>query len=264
MSLRWSAALVLLAVTACGSDTTSSESTLAVTTAATTTTLTTTTSTSTTSTTTTTSTLLSVPETSTSTTSSTTTTTTTSPPPTTTSTTTSTTLPPTTAVPDPAISALVLSGAGIGATPFGTPPDEVIDYVTSFLGPPTRDTDWIDPLSIGVCPGTEVRIVSWEALELSFGDQSAFGSGARHFTSYSYGVDGQVGVGPEGLLTTNGIGLGSSVADLRNAYPDVTLFPEDDFSGPNFFVNESLRGYLTGTDDDSAVTVVIGGDGCGF
>ena len=259
MSLRWSGALVVLALAACSSDTSSSDSTAAVTTDPTTTAATTTAASTTT-----TSTLLSVPETSATTTSTTTTTTTTPPPGTTTSTTTSTTLPPTTTAPDPAISALVLSGAGIGATPFGTPPAEVIEYVRSFLGEPTRDTDWIDPLSIGVCHGTELRIVSWEALELSFGDQSAFGAGTRHFVSYSYGVEGQIGVGPEGLLTTNGIGLGSSVADLRNAYPDVTLFPEDDFAGPNFFVNASLRGYLTGTDDDSAVTAIIGGDGCGF
>jgi hypothetical protein len=250
MSSRWLGALALMTLAACSSDSTSGSE------AASTTEVATTTSAATTST------LLPVPETSTSTTT-TSTTTTSSTTSTTTTMSTTTTIVPTTAPPDPVADALVLSGAGIGATPFGSDPEEAIALVTQQLGEPTRDTEWIDPLSIVACPGEEFRIVAWDALELGFADESRFDSGRRHFSAYSYGVDGQIGVAPEGLVTTNGVGLGSSVADLRDAYPDVVLFEENDFDASNFYVNDNLRGYLTGVTDDAAVTVISGGD-CGF
>ncbi len=250
MSLRWLGALALLltAAAACSSDSSSGGNTAAASSAASTSTST--------------STLVSVPPetTSTSTTSTTTTSSTTS---TSTTSTTTTTLPATTAVPDPATT-LVLSGTGLGDYAFGSAPDEVIAAVTELYGEPTRDTDWVDPLSIAACPGTELRIVSWDALDLAFGDESSVATGERHFSSYSYGIDGQIASTPPGLLTTNGIGLGSSIAELRNAYPDVTLTEESDFGAANFFVNDALRGYITGVDDSAAVTVIVGGDGCGF
>ena len=38
--------------------------------------------------------------------------------------------------------------------------------------------------------------------------------------------------------------------------------PEDDFTAPFFYVSDNLRGFLTGVDDDSTVTVILGGIGC--
>ncbi|NQY55207.1 MAG: hypothetical protein HRT86_01790 [Ilumatobacteraceae bacterium] len=173
-----------------------------------------------------------------------------------------TTAPPTTAV-DPAVEALLLTPSGVGAAEFGADPDGVIGYVSSFLGDPTNDTGWIDPLSIGACAGTEIRLVSWGTLTLQFGDASNVVQGRRHLYAYQYGVDGEVGAPPVGLATPEGVTVGSSVFDLGAAYPGVVLNPEDDFVAPNFYVNDNLRGFLTGLNDDAVVTVILGGIGCG-
>ena len=178
-------------------------------------------------------------------------------------TTTSTTSPaPTTTVVDPAVAALVLSGEGIGSAEFGAEPEAVISYISSFLGVPTNDTGWIDPLSVGACPGTEIRFVDWGTLSLVFGDASQVIQGRRHFFAYYYGSDGEVGGAPVGLATERGITSGSRVIDVIGAYPGVSINPEDDFSAPFFYVNDNLRGFVTGVDDDSTVTVILGGIGC--
>ena len=168
---------------------------------------------------------------------------------------------PTTVV-DPALESLVLSGEGIGSAVFGNEPDGVISSVSSLLGEPTNDTGWIDPLSVGACPGTEIRFVDWGTLSLVFGDASQVAQGRRHFFAYSYGSAGEVGGEPVGLVTDAGITTGSSVIDVKAAYPGVTLNPEDDFTSPFFYVSDNLSGYLTGVDDDSTVTVILGGVGC--
>ena len=71
----------------------------------------------------------------------------------------------------------MLSGEGIGSAEFGAEPDAVISYITSLLGEPTNDTGWIDPLSVGACPGTEIRFVDWGTLSLVFGDASQVDAG---------------------------------------------------------------------------------------
>jgi hypothetical protein len=180
-----------------------------------------------------------------------------------TSTTTATsTVVDTTTTIDPAAQALVLTSAGIGSAEFGTDPEEVIGYVSSFLGAPTNDTGWIDPLSVGACPGTEIRLVDWGILSLVFGDSSQVTDGSRHFFAYYYGSAGEVGGAPAGLVTDTGITTGSRVVDVKAAYPGVALNPEDDFTSPFFYVSDNLRGFLTGLDDDSTVTVILGGMGC--
>lgn len=196
--------------------------------------------------------------TSTSTTTSTTSTTTTS------TTTTSTTVAPSTTVEDPAVTELLLSGDGIGTAGFGADPDGVVDYINSYLGPPSNDTGWIDPLTIGLCSGDELRQVSWGVLTLLFGDVSEIVEGRRHFFGYGYGEQGEIGSAPVGLQTTRGVMIGSRVIDVRAAYPAATINPEDDFTPPFFFVNDSLRGYLTGVSDDATVTAILGGGDCGI
>jgi hypothetical protein len=183
---------------------------------------------------------------------------------TTTSTTTTTVAPATTAPLDPAVTDLVLSGDGIGTAGFGAEPEGVIGFVSSYLGPPTNDTGWVDPLSIGLCPGTELRQVTWGVLTLLFGDVSTVVEGRRHFFGYAYGDQAEVGAAPAGLVTSRGIGIGSRVVDVRAAYPAASINPEDEFFPPFFFVNDSLRGYLTGVDDGATVTAILGGDDCGI
>jgi hypothetical protein len=195
----------------------------------------------------------------TTTTSSTTTTTTSS-----TSTTTSTVAETTTTVPDPAVEDLVLSGEGIGTAGFGADADGTIEYITSYLGAPDNDTGWIDPLSIGLCDGDVIRNVSWGVLMLTFGDVSRIVQGRRHFFAYTYGDQAEIGGAPVGLHTTRGVEIGSRVVDVKAAYPAATINPEDDFSPPFFYVNDTLRGFLTGVEDDATVTAILGGDDCGL
>jgi hypothetical protein len=183
--------------------------------------------------------------------------------PTTTAPTTTVALPSTT-VADPAVADLVLSGDGIGTAGFGAEPDGVIAYISSYLGQPSNDSGWIDPLSVGLCSGAELRRVSWGVLTLLFGDVSSVLQGRRHFFGYTYGDQAEIGAPPAGLATSRGVAIGSRVVDVRAAYPAAEVFPEDDFTPPFFFVNDSLRGFLTGTDDDAIVTAIIGGDDCGI
>lgn len=158
---------------------------------------------------------------------------------------------------------LVLRANALGAATFGAEPDGVIAYVSAIIGPPTVDSGWIDPLSVGACPGTEFRQVIWGDLVLQFSDQSSVTSGRRHFFSYTYGPPLGAAIVPAGLKTDAGIGVGSTVAELTGTYPTVVINPGDDFGGPNFLVNEGLAGFLTGVTPTDTVTSVLGGQGCG-
>lgn len=184
---------------------------------------------------------------------------------TTTSTSTTTTEPaPETTAADPTIEELELSDEGIGTAGFGADADGTIDYVASYLGTPDNDTGWIDPLTIGLCSGDELRRVSWGVLTLLFGDVSGTVQGRRHFFGYTYGDRSEIGAAPVGLQTTSGIKIGSRVVDVTAAYPGASINPEDDFTPPFFYVNDSLRGYLTGVADDATVTAILGGEDCGI
>ena len=154
--------------------------------------------------------------------------------------------------------------SGIGDAVFGADPDEVIDYIRSIAGAPTSDSGWADPSSaFGVCPGTEVRGVTWGDLLVLFSDDSAVLSGRRHFFSYSYGPPFADTPRPVGMRTPQGITVGSTVAELRAAYPDVVVTPGDDVFEPSFHVDDNLNGFLTGDTDADLVASVVGGVGCG-
>lgn len=163
----------------------------------------------------------------------------------------------------PSLSGLTLGDTGIGGAQFGAEPDGVVTFMSSFLGQPTDDTGYIDPIEIGACPGTELRLVTWGSLTLTFGDVSTVVQGQRHFYAYSYGIEGQPGAAPVGLATESGVTVGSPLPDVLLAYPNMVINPADDFTPPIFFVNDDFRGYLTGLADDSTVSVIFGGLGCG-
>lgn len=163
----------------------------------------------------------------------------------------------------PAAAALVLRQDGLGDAMFGADPDEVVAYVRSILGPPTADSGWADPLTtFGICPGTEVRGVTWGDLQLLFSDDSVVLSGRRHFFNYIYGPPYGPTADPSGMRTDRGIGIGSTVGELRAAHPEVQVYPEEIY-GPFYVVNENLTGFLTGVTDDDTVISVIGGIPCG-
>lgn len=158
---------------------------------------------------------------------------------------------------------LVLRTNGLGDAAFGVDPDGAVAYVSGIIGAPTVDTGWVDPLSVGACPGTEFRRVYWGDLLLQFSDQSSVTTGRRHFFSYVYGPSFGPQITPAGLKTDAGIGVGSTVAELQGTYPTVVVNPGDDFGGPNFFINGGLAGFLSGVNPTDTVISVLGGQGCG-
>lgn len=164
----------------------------------------------------------------------------------------------------PSLDGLTLSGSGIGAAQFGADPDGIITFMSSYLGAPTADTGYVDPFTIGPCGGTELRLVSWGSLTLTFGDVSTVAQGRRHFFSYSYGIEGQPDITPAGLATETGITVGSPLSDVVSGLPNAVINPADEFTPPNFYLSDDFRGYLTGLADDSTVSVIFGGIGCGL
>ena len=182
---------------------------------------------------------------------------------TTTSSSTSTTTPQSTTT-HPLIVGLNLLPNGLGDALFGAGVDGVLSYVSSILGDPNNDSGWVDPAASGVaCSGTVVRFVRWHDLSLVFSDESPAASGLRHFASYTYGPAEGIDIDPWGLQTEGTIGVGSSVHDLQAVYPDVVVNPADELSGPTFFIEDGLRGFLTGTAATDQVISFVGGAGCG-
>lgn len=179
-------------------------------------------------------------------------------------TTTASTVPAATTTTEPlANQTLILLPEGIGSAQFGAAPDGVIEYVSSILGSNTADTLWGEPTAFSACEGTRARAVSWGVLSLLFGDESGVASGRDHFIGWEYGLVSAVGDEPVGLHTPGGVALGSRVVDLRAEFPDISINGgEDDLDiVANFYVSDSFRGLLSGTNDDDFVTVFFGGCG---
>ena len=145
---------------------------------------------------------------------------------------------------------------------FGYNDEDAISAVTAVLGPPTSDSGWVDePL----CPPPVVRTVRWNDLWLLFtkANTDFWSAGVPHFFTYQYS-----GPTPE-LFTTEGIGVGSSLADLTAAYggPDLVI-DESPFDSGGFWTYKAaswtgMSGFATGQAGTDLVTSIQGGRGCG-
>ncbi len=173
----------------------------------------------------------------------------------TTTTTTTTTLPE----PEP----VELRADGLGVADLGDPVDDVVAALTEALGPPDRDTGWVPSVGeVGTCPGSTVRLIGWEALDVLAGDTGPGGTRVAH--TWRYGpVEGD---GPVDLATSSGFTVGSTVAELRAATDGSVVVTPDEVFGPSFVVgtgDDRLIGFLSGVGDDEVVTAVEAGIGCG-
>ncbi len=153
---------------------------------------------------------------------------------------------------------------GVGDALFGAEPEGVISYLRGLLGPPSTDTGWVSAVQ-RTCPGTEVRNVTWGDLSLLFGDQSNVSSQRRHFFSWSYGPPAGEVISPFGLTTAAPalIGIGSTVSQLRAAYPSAVIFAGDELVGPWATITPGLLAYITNTGPAGVVTSFVGGTACG-
>ena len=170
---------------------------------------------------------------------------------------------------------LALEPGGIGAVDFGATPDAAIAYTTSFLGPPDRDTGWVDSFSeFGTCPPPEVRGVQWGTSPSGFGHAftllftkaatSHLPAGGEHLFGYDY-FGGDVA-----LSTPEGMTVGSTLLEAKTLYPtvDINESPWDPASGvwvvdDNPSDDAQLFGFATGQSDTDLVTSILGGVTCG-
>jgi hypothetical protein len=65
------------------------------------------------------------------------------------------------------------------------------------------------------------------------------------------------------MKTPEGIGIGSTVAQLHAAYPAADIFADDELAGPYSALREGLLAFLSDTTDTGVVTSMVGGQGCG-
>lgn len=206
-------------------------------------------------------------------------TTNTTPPPTSTPTSLAATTSPTTApettstettvpaTPVTTLASLTLESDGLAVVEFGQEVSETVEAVQARLGPATSDSGWVAARGeYGVCPGTAVRVIRWESLRLYFTDgPTDFGEEARHFFYYN-----QSTVGAEvviDLKTSAGIGIDSTVNELRRAYADRLVVESSIPFGVTFYIEANtpglLSGILTSSSPDGSVTAISGGFGCG-
>lgn len=181
--------------------------------------------------------------------------------------TTTTTMPATTVAPESVAQAGVVSltPAGVGVASFGDDAATTEAALVASLGPATVDSGWVDALSspFGVCPGTFVRGLRWGPLQVLFTDDGS----ARTMFTYVYATSlvqpGEAIGAASGLQTPEGIGLGSSLADLEGAYP--TLDVAIDAYGPTFATaaEGGLAGTLSSEGPEGFVTGLVGGSFCG-
>lgn len=186
--------------------------------------------------------------------------------------TTTTTPPATTTVPDTTTTTVApdtvrFTNEGIYAgetwVHFGFDDEDAISAVTAVLGPPTNDSGWVEePL----CPPPVVRSVRWDDLGLLFtkADTDFWSAGVPHFFLFQYS-----GSTPE-LFTTEGIGRGSTLNDLDDAYggPDLVIEESPFVSGEGFWTYKAadwtgMWGFATGQTPADTITSINGGHACG-
>lgn len=170
---------------------------------------------------------------------------------------------------------VVLGPDGLGVVRFGDSPEVVIAALDGRYGPADEDSGWGPRGSFGVCPGSTTRGVRYGQLLvlLSDGPTEYAGAGQPHMFSYTVfarNTDNPAAEYGDGPQTAHGIGVGSSVADLRAAFGEALEVRDDiEVYGPEFSVAEAqdaggdLNGSLTDITDDGLVISLSAGQLCG-
>lgn len=174
--------------------------------------------------------------------------------------------------PSPTSTPLVAGPEGLGAVRFGQPAARAIAAMRARFGPADADSGWQPAAGyFGVCPGAatdgRVRGLRWGRIWIFLSDADTdFGSGGTPHV-FSYHITSVEGSGPA-PDTAAGIGLGSTVRELRSVYGSrVTLREADEINPPRFILSfeggGEVTGQLTGTRPDATVTFLRGGQPCG-
>ncbi|MCL1600466.1 MAG: hypothetical protein M3112_02865 [Actinomycetia bacterium] len=157
--------------------------------------------------------------------------------------------------------------AGAEWVHFGYDDEDAIVAVAAVLGAPTHDSGWVDSFSVyGTCPSPVVRGVHWNDFVMLFtqSDTDFWVGGVPHFFAYYF-----TNPDPD-LVTTESIGIDSSVEELENAYGGPLYTMEESFFDPavGYWTYDlqtwtGLWGYSTGQSPAHVVTSINGGSGCG-
>ena len=157
---------------------------------------------------------------------------------------------------------LALDRFGLGVASFGRDPVAVEQLVTEVLGRPDTVSGW-EPHPI--FDGYEYNVAQWgESLILYFGTNFTgyAPDGIPHFQSFEYFGS------PPGLTTAEGIGVGNTVASLRQAYGSQVELVFDLIAGlPLYQLNPSgtdlyLCFEIESDSDSAAIIGITGGNEC--
>lgn len=175
---------------------------------------------------------------------------------------------PSTAPTPPSPPSLVLRASGIGSYDVGMPAERVIEGISSEIGGSDADSLESDSgVIVPDCGVASVRLVSWGNLVLFFSGEDP----DSPFLTWSYGFD-PVTAGADdlrrlGLVTHEGIGLGSPRSEVERAYRGRVVFVDDTLINVSTFTidgdeAEHLTGRFPTTDPDDAVQYLERAPGC--
>jgi hypothetical protein len=192
------------------------------------------------------------------------------------------TAPPTTGT--PASHVPVLGPDGLGVAAFGTGERETLRTLERRLGAPDERGAWRGATPFGTCPGP-LRAVRWGRLYVLFtSGPTRYGPGGRwHLAAYQVdavqrtkldpGYSGPAPPEPPPLRgysprTAAGIGFGSTLADLRQAYGRRVLVTHGEPGmvyrfRVGFGAAGDLSGTLSGRRPGATVTAINAGAVCG-
>ena len=149
---------------------------------------------------------------------------------------------------------LVLGPDGIGLAAFGDPGSHVVEMLTGMVGLPNEDATI-------TCPdaGEDARSVRWADLTLFIHDD--------HVAGYIDGSHYPNDAPPLQLKTAEGVGVGSTRAELEAAFGDRLTFADAPSIGSSEVVSyavdgKRLQGLIEGGGSDGVVITVRAGLGC--
>jgi len=155
-----------------------------------------------------------------------------------------------------------VKGTTFSAFAFGEESELVLNELTAALGNADHDTGWRKD---DTCEGSSTRRVTWGDLELVF-TKGANGLEPDTLTFQQWHISGTSAM-VSTLITPEGVGVGSTVGDLKRAYPEtkVTRARSSDEAGIYLTKPEGgpfIQGFTKDTEDKSPITSMWAGLAC--
>jgi hypothetical protein len=157
---------------------------------------------------------------------------------------------------------LYVKTTSFAAYAFGEESGLVLNELTAALGEADHDTGWRKD---DTCEGSSTRRVRWGDLELVF-TKGANGLLPDSLTFQQWHISGS-SLLVAAMVTPEGIGVGSTVSDLKHAYPEakVTRARSSDEAGIYLTKPEGgpfIQGFTKDTDERSPITSMWAGLAC--